>query len=324
MQTAGFALPHDTELLDRLADVFETGAAGSHTLRIIERRKNAYDSTYPTEIVLLSLNGETLKSIFLKYEAGKHETADGHRRSVGYEVDVYRQILVPLGVAVPRFYAGVADSSEYKSWIAVEYIDSAIRINETADAQGMIRAAEWIGAFHRRTSSLASNPRHPSLLVYDAEYLMRWPAKLLAQNLSGVEEAAGIGEIMAQFQSEATLLCTDQVIVHGEYCPANILCANDTIFPVDWQSAAIGAGEIDLALLTEGAWDGEIVAECERAYAAARWPHGAPADFRKRLALSRMYWTTRVLSEWRWRIGTPLYLRTFNELLTAHRDLELT
>jgi hypothetical protein len=324
MQTGEFTLPEDAELVDRLAGAFAAGCTGSRALRIIERRKNYYDSTYPTEIVLLSLNGETQQCMFVKYEAGRHEPADGHRRSVGYEVDVYRQILVPLGVSVPRFYAGLVETRENKSWIAVEYIDPAIRINETADAHGMIRAAEWIGDFHKKTASLASDPRLASILVYDSEYLMRWPAKLLAQDLSGIKEAAGIAEIMARFQSEAALLCSDQVIVHGEYCPANILCANDTIFPVDWQSTAIGAGEVDLALLTEGAWGSEIVAGCERAYAAARWPHGAPDHFRKRLALARMYWTTRVLSDWRWRIGTPLYLRTFNELLTAYRDLGLT
>ena len=63
---------------------------------------------------------------------------------------------------------------------------------------------------------------------------------------------------------------------------------------MDWESAAIGAGEIDLASLTDG-WPTEIAESCEREYAAARWPQGPPPEFAERLALAKLYWGLRWL-----------------------------
>jgi len=92
-------------------------------------------------------------------------------------------------------------------------------------------------------------------------------------------------------------------IIHGEYYPKNVLYRDGIIYPVDWESAAIAAGEIDLACLTDR-WPADTVRECERAYQQSRWPDGAPAAFAQRLAAARLYihlrwlgdrpeWTTR-------------------------------
>ena len=74
-------------------------------------------------------------------------------------------------------------------------------------------------------------------------------------------------------------------------------------------SAAIAAGEVDLAALTER-WPRPVVEECETEYRRARRPHGAPHEFEQTLAAARLYlqfrwlgerpdWTTRRSSRWR-------------------------
>jgi thiamine kinase-like enzyme len=94
-------------------------------------------------------------------------------------------------------------------------------------------------------------------------------------------------------------------VIHGEYYPRNILGRGGRVHPVDWESAAIGAAEIDIAALTEH-WPRDVTATCLAAYLDARWPRGAPEGFAERLALARMYLHFRWLGEqparapWRW------------------------
>jgi hypothetical protein len=59
------------------------------------------------------------------------------------------------------------------------------------------------------------------------------------------------------------------------------------IYPIDWESAGIDVGEVDLASLADG-WPAEIRQECEGAYREARWSGGSPADFEQRLAAARL------------------------------------
>ena len=107
----------------------------------------------------------------------------------------------------------------------------------------------------------------------------------------------------------AALLAPSPTIIHSEYYPMNILLQEGMIRPVDWESAAIAAGEIDLASLTEN-WPTNIVQECELDYQRARWPAGPPADFERTLGAAQFYlsfrwlgdrpaWTTHESNLWR-------------------------
>ena len=83
-----------------------------------------------------------------------------------------------------------------------------------------------------------------------------------------------------------------------EFYAKTVLVRKQSVFMVDWESAAIAAGEIDLAALTEGKhWPAAIVRKCERAYVRARWPEGAPASFRRTLDAAKIYLHFRWLGE---------------------------
>jgi thiamine kinase-like enzyme len=84
------------------------------------------------------------------------------------------------------------------------------------------------------------------------------------------------------------LLAAEPTIIHGEYYPENILLHRGVIHPVDWESAAVAAGEIDLAAVTEG-WPLDVVHQCESAYRLARWPDGAPTNFQRTFDAARLY-----------------------------------
>ena len=85
-------------------------------------------------------------------------------------------------------------------------------------------------------------------------------------------------------------------VIHGEYYPQNILYRDGKIHPIDWESTAIAAGEIDLASLIEG-WTEEIVRQCQIQYQQARWPAGAPGEFDRTLCTAQLYLHFRWLSD---------------------------
>ena len=108
----------------------------------------------------------------------------------------------------------------------------------------------------------------------------------------------------------APLLAAPRVLIHGEYYPHNVLIHGDAVFALDWQSAALAAGELDLAALTEH-WPAEVADACAREYCDARWPAGAPASFGAVLEAARIHWLFRWLGDrpkwtlreralWRW------------------------
>ena len=97
--------------------------------------------------------------------------------------------------------------------------------------------------------------------------------------------------------TEVTGLLLDQqeTVIHGEFYPHNVLYHDGAVCPIDWESAAIGAGPIDLAALTER-WPTDVVSECDEAYSKARWPGGnAPSDFQDTIRAARIYLCARWL-----------------------------
>ena len=92
------------------------------------------------------------------------------------------------------------------------------------------------------------------------------------------------------------LLTAEPSFIHGEPYPQNIIVSEGQVVVVDWQSAAIGPGAIDLACLTLGHWPAELVTESEAVYIAERWGTGsAPPTFGAELMAARIYWSMRWL-----------------------------
>jgi thiamine kinase-like enzyme len=136
------------------------------------------------------------------------------------------------------------------------------------------------------------------LTSYSRAYYHGWVQRTL-QILSEIKYvkpwlntvAAGFHELINQ------LLESPPTVIHGEFYPHNVLVRSDGIYPVDWETAALGPGEIDLASLTEG-WPPEVVRECEQQYCKERWSNGGPpAGWRATLDTARLYWLFRWLGD---------------------------
>jgi hypothetical protein len=234
--------------------------------------------------------------LFCKYSDGQANGDFGHRGGVAYEAEVYRQILQRSQTSTPRFYGSRLDSRTGKSWCVLEYIGGSLPLDHSGRGQ-WLKAARWIARFHAAHAARVSERPLAFLRHHDARYYRDWArraTRLAAPLRRGFPWLAPLAE---RFGQEAVpLLLAAPTVIHGEYYPLNILVRRGVIHPVDWESAAVAAGEIDLASLTEG-WPDRLVRQCEQAYREARWPAGAPPDFEVRLEAARLY------LGWRWLAG---------------------
>jgi hypothetical protein len=293
-----------------LTSVFRSTGRIDTQVTIVEREPNIYASTFPSEIVTCLFDDGSKLRLFCKYEAGHFQSSHGHRGGIAYEASVYRHLLQPLGVSVSTFYGAYTDVMAADTWLILEYLENSISVKKLPGAAAMGLAARWIGQFHAVNEARLSGTPRPCLNTYDVEYYRGWARRTslsagplhdrfpwLRTLCAGVERFA------------APLLEAPPTVIHGEYYPHTVLLRGGRVYPVDWESAAIGAGEIDLASLTED-WPADIARQLERDYQQARWPAGAPAGFARTLAAARLYlhlrwlgdrpsWTTHESHLWR-------------------------
>jgi hypothetical protein len=255
----------------------------------IVHRELAGQGTFPKEIVTCSLGDGKKFRLFCKYEMGYNHNAYGHRGGVAHEARVYEQLLQPLEVSTPWLYGVYEDASSGYVWLVLDFLEESVRVQKSLDTRAMGLAARWLGQFQALCQERMRTTSMPFLQRYDEEYYLAWARRTLQFFDRHQQPMSWLQQLCARFHEEVSaLLSVPPTVIHGEYYPKNILYCDGTIYPVDWESTALAAGEIDLASLTE-AWPEAIARECEAQYKAARWPDDSPDDFERRLGAARLY-----------------------------------
>jgi phosphotransferase family enzyme len=288
----------DLELLSRgLNTVIGGNGSKRGRVTIVHRSPVVYASTYPSEIVTCRIGARVELKLYCKYMGGVPCDSYGHRGGVPYETEVYRRILQPLGFSVPKFYGSYDDMGTGDTWLILGCVDPSLRLAKGPQPETMLRAAEWIGRFHAANEPRASMAALSFLNRYDFNYYLGWVRRtsLFARGLH--QNFPWLTNLSERFEECIdVLLSAPLTVIHGEYYPHNVLVSDGVIYPLDWESAAIAAGEIDLATLTE-AWGPEIIRQCELKYQRTRWPEGSPGKFARRLAAARLYLCFRWLGD---------------------------
>lgn len=268
---------------------------------ITRRLRNAYASTYLSEMVWCRLAENEERTVLCKYGAGPVNVVYGHKGGVVYEAEVYRQMLQPLQgrTTLAAFHGAHTDPASGCTWLVLEYLDNSARLHQTADPNGaLIRASAWAGAFHALTERMLASQQGSCLNVYTRDYYRGWAQRAAEYAGALHQRFQWLRSLCERFEEEGVPLLLDRPrsVIHGEYYPKNVLTRDEAVYPVDWESAAMGAGEIDLATLTEG-WPAEVTLCCEEAYAQSRWPDAVPADFSRILTAARIYGLLRWLGD---------------------------
>lgn len=279
-------LPDDQALAAGLKSAL--AGTGCASVTVVNRVVNPNASTFPSEVVTCRLgNGDQLR-LLCKY-GGHDHPAYGHRGGVGYEAEVYRRVLAAAALSSPQFYGAAPAGPDGEVWLAISYLDHPLRLNDTRDLSSWEQAAAWSGRFHAEHERRARDSSLSFLIEYNADYYAGWPRRTAEYAAALHPDFPWLANLCRRAETALLgLLEPPRTVIHGEYYPKNILLNDGTVYPVDWESAALGRGEIDLATLTDRC-DPKVVLHCEIAYRLARWPEGAPPDFNHVLELARLY-----------------------------------
>jgi hypothetical protein len=266
-----------------------------YRVTVVGREPNPYASTFPSEIVTCRLGDGTKHRLLCKYGTGPDSGVHGHKRGVPYEVGVYRHLLGPLRAGAPALYGAYAEGGAGRTWLICRYLGGSDLLHRKPAALKL--AARWIARFHRQSAAHLRQAPLPFLYTYTAAYYLGWARRTFrfAEGLRG--RFPWLSRICARFEEAVALLLTPPLpVIHGEYYPGNILLHKGRVYPVDWESAAVAAGEIDLASLTER-WSEAAARCCETEYRRVRGPGEVVGDFGRRVAAARLYLAFRWLGE---------------------------
>lgn len=309
-------LPNDATLRDGIAALL-----GATALTVVERAPSIRASTFPAEIVVCRTGDGRELRLYCKYAHGGGSLAHGHRGGVSYEAAIYRDVLAPLGVTTPRFLGSWTAPGSRDVCLVLDYIDNSVRLNRTPDPDDALSlAARWLAVFHRDAAPAARTIA--ALKRYDEAYYLGWAER--AQALAGrllldlpwfAATSRGYAELVE------ALLADSATLVHGEFYPANVIVRDGSLYVVDWESAAVASGAIDLVSLSHE-WPDDVVAACQAEYCRARFSDVAPPGWDDAVAAARLYW------EFRWLGDEPapppaVAVRGFEQLRALGEELDL-
>lgn len=291
-------LPELPALVEGLQIALGSPEAPAHEVQVLERQTNVFSSSMPSEFITCRLADGQEVRLFCKYTGEDFDSRYGHRQDVGFEGEVYRRILNPLGASAPYCYGTYHGAGARGGWMFLEAIDGAERVTKTSDpAQALVAAAKEIGRFHRIASTPRSLRRATFLSQYRREYYLGWVTRTVEFARPWHERFPWLMTVSERsVPILERLLAASHTVIHGEFYPNNIIYRDGVAFLLDWQSTAIAPGEIDLAALTDS-WPDDVVAQCTQAYARSRWPNGAPVEFESTLQTARLYLTFRWLGD---------------------------
>jgi hypothetical protein len=297
MQAAHCFLPEIKALTSVLEVLLKETAASEGPLKVIHREP-IVQGTLPKEIITSRFESGKEVRLFCKYGSNRKNAHQGYHGGVAHEAAVYQHLLHPMNMPVPMICGVYTDDLCRTLWLFLEYLEASVRVQKSSDPAAMGLAAQWIGKFHAKGEEILRRQHLSYLRSYDADDLCRG-LRRTPQSLNRLRMSfPWLAQIFERFQEVVNiLLISSQTIIHGEYYPKNILYHNDRIYPVDWESTAVGAGEIDLATLIQ-AWPEHVRRECTVHYQQARWPEGAPADFERSLCAAQLYLHLRWFGGW--------------------------
>lgn len=170
------------------------------------------------------------------------------------EARTYRHILGGAETGSPELWGAWA-TRDGGAALLVERI-AGVTLTEARSLDAWSAAAGWAAGLHDRVTARGRrNARRAGLIVADARRHRLWMERARSfsdapdvERLAGAHRAvvAGIGRLPRAF-------------VHGELYPANVMIEDregtPVVRPVDWETAGLGPGLMDLAALTGGEWE---------------------------------------------------------------------
>jgi hypothetical protein len=263
----------DDELSDALARVLGT------PVRHVVVRRSRYSTSHPIDNIDATLaNSEVLSFVrkdlawpALLREARESKPAFLHdpRR----EIAVYTELLPSAPPGAPHCYGTSCDAARQRWWLFLERV-RAIELFQVGELSWWEAVAAWLGRLHVIFASMVDELHAAPipLLEHGRRWHARWAERALAAAATPPTAAIQRLHRLVPPLTEC-LAAMPATLVHGELYASNVLVAPDTnglrVCPIDWETAALAPGLVDLAALTAGDWSEQERGRIERSYCVA-------------------------------------------------------
>jgi len=282
-------LPSDDELSTALRRLLPASGA-----TVTARRPNAYTSSSRSEVLTVRTDDGGHLELLVKYDRGSRDPFPSCRHGVDYCARVYQAVVAAAPLQHLLTLGTIRIGPGSLPALVLEHLDGALRVGEAPEVSGILAAAEWCGSFHRWAEPRREAVELAFLARYDADYYRAWADAALRHAAdAAVLEDWLLSACTAYRELAEVLAAAPTTIIHGEMSPQNVLWLEGEIYPIDWESAAIGPGEIDIAALLFG-WPEETVGRCIDAYWEARQTP-PPREFAERWRAATLYTALRWL-----------------------------
>lgn len=264
--------------------MIETLAAGLSALRgqavtihKMQRELFSGSSSFSTELLWVLVNDDEWLAVFFKDLNPHHQLDIAQNIRCKPELDrsyrelqMYREILPRLQLGTPALYAFRWEPHADHFWLFIENAGPK-RLSRLGDFQLWVAAARWAARFHAAVRNLPVE-KTDFLIYYDQAHYHSC-AKHLEQNLAkfDVEQQQVIHHALDAYQDIFDdLVALPRHLIHGEFFGKNVMIRpgnpDEPVAVIDWETATIGPGYVDLVSISAGRWTIEQRQTMWRAY----------------------------------------------------------
>jgi len=280
------------ELRDALTEVLSRYYGAPAVVRKLKRDQSRYCSSYFIENLKAELSdGQARRPVFKDTSpasavAFQHHNRPGLVYCPRREIEAYQLILNP-DLGPPICYGAVVSGELQRYWLFLERVDG-VPLWQMGKIDRWQEAARWLAQLHTRfdlsaAAGVVGQCQH--LVQYDEGYFRAWlerAERFVAQRADppGLAEAKRFERLIGAYHLVIKeLIALPKCLVHGEFYPSNVLVRRrpprqkggdapawreragtdakrerPDICAIDWETAGIGPGLIDVAAMTSGKW----------------------------------------------------------------------
>lgn len=249
---------------------------GPAAIQTVDRARSPLSSSYPVEVVTVGLvDGRRLRLFLKDLSTRRYDRDLAERRS--REIAVYRDLLADADLDTARYHGSVEDPARNRFWLLIEYVEGTRVRYEPFDV--WVQAAAWLGRMQAQVAARPELLTRCGLVKPLTEDFFLATAAAAEQSAAAYapELAKRVGRALDGYaELAARVAAQPPTLVHGCYRPHNILLhagVEPRICPVDWEAAAVGPAQYDLAYLSDG-FDDRRRRQLVAAYRRAAADHG--------------------------------------------------
>jgi hypothetical protein len=268
----------------------------------LRRRDSAYRSSFALEEIELLLDDGTTLELMFKDLSARALLPEARQAKPAFlvdparEVEVYNKVLSGQGLGTARCYGCVIEPHRERYWLFLEKV-RGVELYQVGDFTVWQEVARWLARMHGRMEAVISESPvfvQARLVRYDGDFYLRWVHRALAfsersdksDGSDGSDKSDLSDRLHRSDQPKARqrlcrladryqrvidkLLALPTTFIHGEFYASNILveqrAALPRVCPIDWETAGIGPGLVDLAALSMGKWSKEQQRRLASAY----------------------------------------------------------